>query len=105
VYDFKTAVNDIEARAKPGDLVVYTPFYLDHVVAYYDDRGLRMHSIPADGKLPPPRRGQRVFVLASFLDKPQYRALADKVVERLDRRSRLVHREAVPQIRTWEFTR
>jgi hypothetical protein len=64
-----------------------------------------MDSIPADGKLPPPRRGQRVFVLASFLDKPQYRALADKVVKRLDRRSRLVHREAVPQIRTWEFTR
>jgi hypothetical protein len=105
VYDFKTAVSDIEARAKPGDVVVYTPFYLDHVVAYYDDRGLRMHSIPADGKLPPPRRGQRVFVLASFLDKPQYRALADTVVKRLDRRSRLVHREAVPQIRTWEFTR
>jgi hypothetical protein len=105
VYDFKTAVNDIESRARPGDVIVYTPFYLDHVVDYYDDSGIKMHSIPADGKLAPPRRGQRVFVLASFLDKPQYRDLATKVVSRLDRRSRLVHRKAVPQIRTWEFTR
>ena len=64
-----------------------------------------MHAIPADGKVPAPRRGQHVFVLASFLDKPQYRDLTDKVVSRLDRRHRLVHRESVPQIRTWEFSR
>ena len=46
-----------------------------------------------------------MFVLASFLDKPVYRDLTDKVVSRMSHRHRLVHRETVPQIRTWEFTR
>jgi hypothetical protein len=105
VYDFKTAVNDIESRAKPGDMIVFTPSYLDHVVAYYEDGGLKMKPLLADGKIPELRRGQRLFVLASFLDKPQYRDLADKVVGRLSRRHHLVHRESVPQIRTWEFSR
>jgi hypothetical protein len=105
VYDFKTAVDHIESRAKPGDMIVFTPFYLDHVIAYYEDRGLEMKSLPADGKPPRVKRGQRVFVLASFLDKPQYRDLTAKVVKRLSRNHRLVHRESVPQIRTWEFSR
>jgi hypothetical protein len=105
VYDFKSAVNDIESRAKPGDMIVFTPSYLDHVVGYYEDGGLQMKPIAADGDVPSPKRGQRVFVLASFLDKPQFRDLAEKVVTRLSRRHHLVHREAVPQIRTWEFRR
>jgi hypothetical protein len=105
VYDFKSAVNDIEARAKPRDVIVYTPSYLDHVIGYYEDRGLEMQPLPADGKPPSPKHGQRVFVLASFLDKPQYRDLTRKVVSQLSHRHRLVHREAVPQIRTWEFRR
>jgi hypothetical protein len=104
VYDFKTAINGIEARAKPGDMIVFTPYYLDHVVAYYEDRGLKMRALD-DKNIPEPRRGQRVFVLASFLDKPVYRDLTDKVVTRLTRKHRLVHRESVPQIRTWEFSR
>jgi hypothetical protein len=105
VYDFKSAVNGIESRAKPGDIIVFTPSYLDHVVAYYEDRGLQMKPVPADGSVPAPKRGQHVFVLASFLDKPQYRDLTDKVVTRMSRRHHLVHRDSVPQIRTWEFSR
>jgi hypothetical protein len=105
VYDFKSAVNDIESRAKPGDMIVFTPSYLDHVVAYYEDRGLQMKPLAADGKPPKLEKGQHVFVLASFLDKPQYRDLTNKVVRRMSHRHRLVHRESVPQIRTWEFSR
>jgi uncharacterized membrane protein len=105
VYDFKSAINDIEARAKPGDMIAFTPSYLDHVVAYYEDGGLEMKPIATDGDVPSPKRGQRVFVLASFLDKPQYRDLTEEVVTRLSRRHQLVHRASVPQIRTWEFRR
>jgi hypothetical protein len=46
-----------------------------------------------------------VFLLASFLDKPQYRAATKDAVRRLDRRYELVRRDSVPQIRTWEFRR
>jgi hypothetical protein len=46
-----------------------------------------------------------VFLLASFLDKPQYRTATGDAVRRLSRRYDLVRRDSVPQIRTWEFSR
>ena len=103
VYDFKDAVHSIEARARPGDVVVYSPKYIDTVVGYYGREGLRIR--PLDDGLPRLRRGQRVFLLASFLDKPQYREATENAVRRLSRRYDLVRRDRVPQIRTWEFRR
>jgi hypothetical protein len=103
VYDFKQAVHSIEQRARPGDVIVYSPTYLDTVVGYYEEKGLRMQALE-DG-LPRPRRGQRVFLLASFLDKPQHRQATEDAVRKLSRRHELVRRETVPQIRTWEFRR
>jgi 4-amino-4-deoxy-L-arabinose transferase-like glycosyltransferase len=103
VYDFKTAVAHIEARAQPGDVIVFTPSYLDHVVGYYEHEGLKLE--PMGKGIPEPRRGRKVFVLASFQDKPQFRAAANDAVKRLSRKHHLVHRESVPQIKTWEFSR
>ena len=103
VYDFKDAVRSIEARARPGDVVVYSPKYIDTVVGYYDREGLKTRALE-DG-LPKLRRGQRAFLLASFLDKPQYRTATEDAVRRLSRRYDLVRRDKVPQIRTWEFRR
>jgi hypothetical protein len=103
VYDFKEAVHSIEARARPGDIVVYSPKYVDTVVGYYGREGLRIQ--PLEDGLPKPRRGQRVFLLASFLDKPQYREATADAVRKLSRRYDLVRRDKVPQIRTWEFRR
>jgi hypothetical protein len=102
VYDFRGALRDTAERARPGDALVYTPFYLNHVVDYYAD------DVPARAlgdEVPRVRRGQRVFVLASFLDKPQYRDEARKTVRRLDRRYELVAERRYPQIRVWEFER
>ena len=53
--------------------------------------------------LPKPRKGHRIFVLASFLDKKPYREQAEKAVKQLDRRYRLVDEKRYPQIRVWEF--
>jgi hypothetical protein len=103
VYDFKSAITAIEDRARPGDLIVYSPQYVDSVVGYYEREGLRVR--PLDGGLPKLRRGQRVFLLASFLDKPQYRKATEDAVRRLSHRYDLVRRDSVPQIRTWEFSR
>jgi hypothetical protein len=101
VYDFEGSVSSIEQRARPGDVLVFTPQYLDQVIAYYEDGELRTR--PLDDGLPEPRRGRRVFVLASFLDKPQFRDQATEAVRRLRRDHELVRRDAWPQIRTWEF--
>jgi hypothetical protein len=103
VYDFRSAVSTIEDRARPGDLIVYSPQYLDHVVDYYEHDGLKKR--PLDDGVPRLRRGERVFLLASFLDKPQHREATEDAVRRLSRRYDLVRRESVPQIRTWEFRR
>jgi uncharacterized membrane protein len=103
VYDFKSAVRSIEARARPGDVIVYSPKYVDTVVGYYEERGLQIR--PLEDGLPRARRGQRVFLLASFLDKPQYSEATRDAVRRLERRYELVRRDRVPQIRTWESRR
>ena len=80
VYDFKGAVHAVEQRARPGDVLLYSPQYLDHVVAYYrDGSGVRM--------------------------RPQFRKAASDAVHRLDARYRLVGQDKRPQIRTWEFQR
>jgi hypothetical protein len=101
IYDFRGAVDAIEARARPGDTIVFAPPYLDHVIAYYEDRGLRMQ--PLEQGLPEPRRGRRVFLLASFLDKPAFRQTTERALRRLNREHELVRRDTRPQIRTWEF--
>jgi 4-amino-4-deoxy-L-arabinose transferase-like glycosyltransferase len=104
VYDFKGAVHSIEQRARPGDVLVFTPRYLDHVVAYYrEDGSLQMRPL-AQGS-PRVGKGHRVFLLASFLDKPAYRASTRDAVRRLEQRYRLVSQDKRPQIRTWEFQR
>ena len=82
VYDFKAAISTIEDRARPGDVIVFSPKYVDTVVGYYEDRGVRTQ--PLEDGLPKLRRGRRVFLLASFLDKPQYREATDDAVRRLD---------------------
>jgi hypothetical protein len=102
VYDFRGALRDTAERAQPGDVLVYTPSYLNHVVAYYAED---VRSRPLGADAPEPRRGQRVFVLASFLDKPQYREAATETVRELGREHELVAERRYPQIRVWEFER
>jgi 4-amino-4-deoxy-L-arabinose transferase-like glycosyltransferase len=102
VYDFRGALDDIAEHARPGDVLVYSPQYLEHVVKYY---AAGVDARPLDRGLPKPRRGQRVIVLGSFLDKPQYRAATAKAVRTLDRRHELAAERRYPQIRVWEFTR
>jgi len=102
VYDFRGALGDIAQRARPGDVVVYTPQYLNHVVDYY---AAGVDARPLGEDVPRPQRGRRVFVLGSFLDKPQFRDATLDAVRRLDRRSELVAERRYPQIHVWEFER
>jgi hypothetical protein len=102
-YDFRGALEAIRADARPGDVLVYTPQYLNTVIAYYGS-GLRAH--PLGSSLPKRRHGGRVFLLASFQDKPAYRAQAQKSVRDLRRQGRrLIATLNRPQIRVWEFSK
>ena len=102
-YDFRGALEAIRGEAKPGDQVIYTPQYLNTVVAYYGS-DLRAH--PIDSGVPIRRLSGRVFVLASFQDKLPYRQQAHKTVLTLRHQGRhLVDTFHRPQIRVWEFSR
>ena len=89
--------------ARPGDVVVYTPQYLNTVIAYYGSH-LRAH--PLDTGLPKRHHSGRVFLLASFQDKAPYRLQAHKSLLALRHQGRrlitTLHR---PQIRVWELSR
>jgi hypothetical protein len=101
VYDFRGSLQAIKADARPGDTLLYSPQYLNHVVGYY---GAGIRSRPLTGDLPHLRRGRHLYLLGSFLDKPAYRDATAKAVKRLKRRYRLVSTSRRPQIRIWEFT-
>ncbi|HEX4672278.1 MAG TPA: glycosyltransferase family 39 protein, partial [Solirubrobacteraceae bacterium] len=102
-YDFRGALGAIRADARPGDVLVYTPQYLNTVIAYY---GSDLRARPLDAGLPKRRHSGRVFVLASFQDKPVYRAQAHKSVLALRRQGRhLITTLNRTQIRVWEFSR
>jgi hypothetical protein len=102
-YDFRGALSAIRGVAQPGDVVVYTPQYLNTVVAYYGS-DLRTH--PLDAGLPARHKTGRVFVLASFQDKAPYRAQARKSLIDLRHQGRhLVASFHRPQIRVWEYSR
>jgi hypothetical protein len=102
VYDFRGALTDIAENAGPRDVVVYSPPYLSHVVAYY---AKGVDARPLGGDVPRPARGGRVIVLGSFLDKPQFRDATAAAVRKLDRKHDLVAQRRYPQIRVWEFER
>jgi hypothetical protein len=100
VYDFEGALAEVDRRAGPGDVVVYSPPYLDQVVDYY---GRDLDARPIDDGVPSPHRGRRVFVVGSFLDKRQYAAQTGAAVEELRDKGHLVDTFERPQIRVWEF--
>jgi hypothetical protein len=99
-YDFRGAIHAIEARARPGDVVLYNPVYLGQVVHYYAP-GLTAR--PLAGGIPTRARGGRVFVLGSFFDHPQIAAATGKALYQLGRTRRLVTRVPGRNVRVWEF--
>jgi uncharacterized membrane protein len=99
-YDFRSAIDAIEARARPGDVVLYNPVYLAQVVHYYAP-GLTAR--PLTGGLPSKAEGRRVFVLGSFFDHRQIAATTGKALYELGRTRRLVTRVPGRTVRVWEF--
>jgi hypothetical protein len=100
LYDFRSALTTIEHRARPGDVIVYEPRYLQAVVAYYAPR---VHAQPLRRRLPTPAAHHRVFLIASFLDHPAFARDTGRAVWQLGHRGHLVSHRERHQIRTWVF--
>ena len=102
-YDFEGALGEVTSRSGERDIVLYEPPFLNNVIEYYEPD---IDARPLDTeRLPRLRRGQHVYVLGSFLDKPQHEDSAKKAARRLNRRAELTDRFEKSQVRVWEFGR
>ena len=73
VYDFKSRAEPRSRRApSPGDVIVFTPTYIDHVVALLRGRRPARCSRSTNG-LPGRAAARACSCSPRFLDKPQYR--------------------------------
>jgi hypothetical protein len=106
-YDFQGALSRVQSEMRPGDTLVYEPGFLQPVIRYYEPR-LNIRALDA-GLPKPTHRGAaprgRVFLLASFLDKPQYASGTGAAIAKLERgqHRRLIEHFTDPQIKVWVF--
>ena len=99
LYDFRGALEEVDERAEPGDVILYNPEYLDEVVDYYAPN---VEARPIGAGLDAGDTG-RIFLVGSFLDRPDVAgptgdALADLQQERV-----LLDEFRQPQVRVWMF--
>jgi uncharacterized membrane protein len=100
LYDFKGAIERIQADATPKALVLYEPPDMRYVMEYYAPE---LRSRPLRRGVPRRREGTPVFVLASFQDNDLFFNRTNRVVGKLDFQRRLLARFETPQTRVWEF--
>jgi hypothetical protein len=100
LYDFRGAIQDIEANAGPGALVLYEPADMRYVLEYYAPH---LRSQPLTTPITAGSEGSPVFVLASFQNNKAFFDETNKVVGQLTFFRTLVHRFKAPQTLVWEF--
>jgi uncharacterized membrane protein len=100
LYDFRGAIDEIEAAATPKSLVIFEPPDMRYVLDYYAPE---LRKRPLRRGEPKPREGSPVFVIASFQDNKRFFDRTNKIVGQLDFRRRLLARFEKPQTRVWEF--
>ena len=99
-YDFRGALASVEARAHPGDTVLFAPSYLAAVVDYY---GHGLPARPLVGTAPP--SGGGVFVVATFrtINEKATSATVGSRLADLEHGRRVVARFDRPNVRVWEL--
>lgn len=99
LYDFEGAVREIRGSYQPGDVVIFTPHYLENVISYYGP-DLETQSV---GEGVPNPGDRKVYLLASFLDQPEYSERAGSALATLEEDGEMLRRFERPQVRVWVF--
>jgi uncharacterized membrane protein len=100
LYDFRGAIEEVQATAGPKTLVLFEPPDMRYVLDYYAPE---LNKRPLRRGEPKPREGSPVVVLASFQDNQRFFDRTNKVVGQLDFNRRLLQRFTTPQTRVWVF--
>ena len=98
VYDFEGALGEINREAGPGDVLVYDPAFLTDVIRYY---GPNLRTRPLEKGIP--AHAKRVFLLTSFDNLGNNRAVTGEARKKLGRAYRLRGQFSRPQIHIWVF--
>ena len=99
-YDFREALAQVRAQARPGDVLLYQPSELRFVLDRYAP-GLTAR--PLDGRLPTRAEAARVMVLTSFLDQERYKRVADRQLGVLRTTRTPARRDELPGVTLWRF--
>lgn len=100
LFDFRGAIQGIEADAGPSSLVLFEPSDMRYVLEYYAPDLRRQ---PLAQAISVEREGSPVFVLASFQGNKAFFNETNKVVGQLTFFRTLVRRFKTPQTLVWEF--
>jgi uncharacterized membrane protein len=100
LYDFRGAIEQIQADAGPKSLVLYEPPDMRYVMEYYAPE---LRSRPLRQGVPRLREGTPVFVLASFQDNDLFFDRTNRVVGKIDFRRRKLAQFDTAQTKVWEF--
>lgn len=99
-YDYREALAQVNARARPGDVLLYQPTELRFVLDRYAPR---LTARPLDGRLPTRVEARRLTVLTSFLDQPRYKRVADRQLGALRTTRDPAGRDELPGVTVWRF--
>jgi 4-amino-4-deoxy-L-arabinose transferase-like glycosyltransferase len=100
LFDFRGAIEWIEARAGPRSVVIYEPPDMRYVLEYYAPELSRQ---PLNRTNARRARGSPLFVLASFQDNPAFFDRTNKVVGQLDFFRQRTGRFRTPETEVTEF--
>lgn len=100
LFDFRAAVQDIQADAGPNSLILFEPTDMSYVLEYYAPDLRRQ---PLSQALSAQREGSPVFVLASFQSNKTFFNQTNKLVGQLSFFRKLVRRFKTAQTLVWEF--
>jgi hypothetical protein len=97
-YDFEGAVGAVARMARPGDVVIYSPAFMEPVLQYY---GPDLDTRPIASTRSALRAPGRVIVVASFLDRPEIAKRTAGALALIERRRYLQVRIDKPQVKVW----
>jgi uncharacterized membrane protein len=102
VYDFRSALTELNAQQQPGDLLLYEPFYLHPTVHYYAPD---FTSYPLVTGLESTTEPERIIIVGSleFAEREQSAERVQLVVDRLTQDRELVQNTEKNNIEVWVF--
>ena len=102
LFDFKSALTEVNNQHQPGDVMFYEPFYLHPTIHYYADD---FKSYPLVAGIQTTKTPGRIYIVDSlaFAEKDISRQRVQQVTDRLSKDRQLVQHIQRSNIEVWVF--